>query len=130
MNRKKAWIPPPSRMPVGEMVRSEEPDCADILLLKTEMDKILALTSLQTAAGAFRYEESILDLVIGPQVEKFRELCEARNIGQDRWLTALIIAFIEQRFASQKETWELLVEKSREWLNDDALIEEAKQIIN
>ena len=94
------------------------------------MDKLLVLTSLQTAAGAFRYEKSVVDLVLGPDVEKFRELCEGRNIGQDRWLTALIIAFIEQRFASQKETWELLVEKSREWLNDDALIEEAKQIIN
>ena len=114
MLRKKSWIPPPpSRMPVP-----------------TDMDKILALTSLQTAAGAFRYDESVLDLVIGAEVETFRELCEDRNIEQDRWLTALIIAFIEQRFASQKETWELLVEKSREWLNDDALIEEAKQIIN
>ena len=117
-------------MPVAEVVRSEEPDCAEGLLLKTDMDKILALTSLQTAAGAFRYEESILDLVIGAQVEKFRELCEGRNIGQDRWLTAFIIAFIEQRFAGEKETWELIVEKSREWLNDDPLIEEAKQILN
>merc|ERR1712186_235011 len=93
--------------------------------LKTDMDKLLALTSLQTAAGAFRYSKSVVDLVIGAEVEKFRELCEGRNIGQDRWLTAFIIAFIEQRFAAEKETWELIVEKSREWLSDDPLVEEA-----
>ena len=94
------------------------------------MDKLLALTSLQTAAGAFRYSKSVVDLVIGAQVEKFRELCEGRNIGQDRWLTAFIIAFIEQRFAGEKETWELIVEKSREWLSDDTLVGEAKKMIH
>ena len=63
-------------------------------------------------------------------MERFRELCEGRNIGQERWLTAFIIAFIEQSFAAEKDTWELIVEKSREWLRDDALVEEAKKMIN
>ena len=98
--------------------------------LKTDMDRLLALTSLQTAAGAFRFEKSVVDLVLGAGVEKFRELCEGRNIGQDRWLTAFIIAFIEQRFAPEKDTWELIVEKSREWLSDDPLVEEAKKMIH
>ena len=98
--------------------------------LKTDMDKLLALTSLQTAAGAFRYEKSVLDLVIGAEAKEFRALCEGRNIAQDRWLTAFIIAFIERRFAAEKDTWELIVEKSREWLSDDPLVEEAKKIIH
>ena len=94
------------------------------------MDRLLALTSLQTAGGAFRYEKSVMDLVLGAEVEKFRELCEGRNIAQDRWLTAFIIAFIEHRFAAEKDTWELIVEKSRDWLSDDHLVEEARKIIN
>ena len=94
------------------------------------MDKLLALTSLQTAAGAFRYSKSVVDLVIGVEVEKFRELCEGRKITQDRWLTAFIIAFIEQRFAAEQETWELIVEKSREWLSDDTLVGEAEKMIH
>ena len=98
--------------------------------LNTDMDKLLALTSLQNAAGAFRYSKSVLDLIIGTQVENFRDLCEGRNISQDRWLTAIIIAFIEQRFAAEKDTWELIVEKSREWLSDDPLVEEAKKMIH
>ena len=98
--------------------------------LTTNMDKLLALTSLQTAAGAFRYSKSLLDLVIGPQLEKFRELSDGRNIAEDRWLTAFIIAFIERRFAAEKDTWELIVEKSREWLSDDPLVEEAKKMIH
>ena len=98
--------------------------------LNTDMDRLLALTSLQTAGGAFRYEKSVMDLVLGAEVEKFRELCEGRNIAQDRWLTAFIIAFIEHRFAAEKDTWELIVEKSRDWLSDDHLVEEARKIIN
>ena len=94
------------------------------------MDRLLALTSLQTAAGAFRYSKSVLDLVTGAELEKFRKLCEGRNIAQDRWLTAFIIAFIEQRFAAEKDTWELIVQKSREWLSDDTLVGEAKKMIH
>merc|ERR1739841_502794 len=78
--------------------------------LKTDMDKLLVLTSLQTAAGAFRYSKSVLDLVIGAELEEFRKLCEGRNIAQDRWLTAFIVAFIEERFAAEKDTWDLIVE--------------------
>ena len=113
-----------------------EEDCSatkksvKIPTLKTDMDRLLALTSLQTAAGAFRYEKSVVDLVLGAEVEKFRVLCEGRNIAQDRWLTAFIIAFIEHRFAAEKDTWELIVEKSKDWLCDDSLIEEAKKMIN
>ena len=113
-----------------------EEDCSatkksvKIPTLKTDMDRLLALTSLQTAAGAFRYEKSVVDLVLGAEVEKFRVLCEGRNIAQDRWLTAFIIAFIEHRFAAEKDTWELIVEKSRDWLSDDHLVEEARKIIN
>jgi len=99
-------------------------------ILSSEMDKLLTLTSLQTAAGAFRYEKTVVDLVIGAELEKFRELCDGRNIAQDRWLTAFIIAFIEQRFAAEKDTWELIVDKSREWLRDDPLVEEAKKMIH
>ena len=137
MLRKKSWIPPPTRVLSPEHPGSSvdvpvpKTELVNGLLLKTDMDQILALISLQTAAGSFRYDKSVLDLVIGPgEVQRFREICEGRNIAQDRWLTAFIIAFIEQRFASQIDTWELLVEKSREWLNDDELIEEAKKIPN
>ena len=138
MLRKKSWIPPPSQvqreMPaplkpeMGDFAKTER---VDGLLLKTDMDQILALISLQTAAGVFRYDKYVLDLVIGPgELQRFREICEGRNIAQDRWLTAFIIAFIEQRFAAEKDTWELIVEKSREWLRDDPLIEEAKKMIH
>ena len=114
----------------AEMKDFKKPDLVDRLLLRTDMDKILALTSLQMAAGNFRYDQSVLDLVIGTEAQMFREACDGWNIEQEKWLTAFIIAFIEQRFASHKDTWELLVEKSREWLNNEALIEEAKKIIN
>ena len=100
------------------------------LRLTTDMERLLALISLQTAAGAFRYDKSLLDEVIGAQGEKFRLECEERNVSQDNWLTALIVAFIEVNFAAERDTWELVIEKSRDWLGQDSLIQEAKMIID
>ena len=129
-----AGIAPPKKKNMLSLSRSRERSSSSAELptssLKTDMDKLLVLTSLQTAAGAFRYSKSVLDLVIGAELETFRKLCEGRKIAQDRWLTAFIIAFIEQRFAAEKDTWELIVEKSREWLSDDALLGEAKKMIH
>ena len=45
----------------------------------------------------------------------------------ERWLTALIVAFIEERFPNKRSTWEMIIEKSRDWLSDDPLIMEAKR---
>ena len=127
-------IAPPKQKNMVSLSRSREKSSSSAELptssLKTDMDKLLVLTSLQTAAGAFRYSKSVLDLVIGAELEQFRKLCEGRKIAQDRWLTAFIIAFIEERFAAEKDTWDLIVEKSREWLSDDALLGEAKKLIH
>ena len=97
--------------------------------VKTDMEKLLSLTNLQTAAGAFQYSSHVLDTVIGAVTERFRSECEGRKIEQEKWLTALVIAFIELRFDAEKDTWDLIIEKSREWLSDDQLIEEAKIIL-
>ncbi|MCJ1332066.1 hypothetical protein MMC10_008758 [Thelotrema lepadinum] len=36
--------------------------------------------------------------------------------GRDAWTTALVVAFLESTMASEKEVWEMIVEKARVWL--------------
>ena len=50
--------------------------------LDTDMERLLALTSLQTAAGSFRQDKAVLDRVMGAVGQQFIELCRARNLPE------------------------------------------------
>jgi len=93
---------------------------------KTNMDKIVALTSLQTASGYFK-EDNIIESIIGDKFAVFQEQCKRRNVETRVWITALIIAFIQKNFPDEKDSWELIVEKAQDWLgNTHAILCEAQ----
>jgi len=96
---------------------------------KNNMDKIVALTSLQTAAGFFK-ADIIAEKIIGNKFEVFRKLCEEKKIDIKIWLTALIISYIEKSFPEEKDTWELIVEKARDWLGKTDILLMATQCLN
>merc|ERR1719320_2106002 len=52
---------------------------------KTNMDKIVALTSLQTAAGYFK-EDNIIKTIIGDRFAMFQEQCKGENIESSSWI--------------------------------------------
>jgi len=96
------------------------------ILPKTNMDKIVALTSLQTASGYFK-EDNIIESIIGDKFAVFQEQCKRRNVETRVWITALIIAFIQKNFPDEKDSWELIVEKAQDWLgNTHAILCEAQ----
>ena len=88
---------------------------------KTNMEKVLALISLQTAVGHFN-EDEIIKTIIGTKFEVFKTKCVDKNIDTKVWLTALIIAYIEQNFPDEKDRWDLIVEKARDWLGSTEVI--------
>jgi len=88
---------------------------------KSNIDKIVALTSLQTAAGWFKSDD-IIEKIIGDNFEVFRKQSEGKKIDAKVWLTALIISYIEKSFPEEKDTWELIVEKARDWLGKTDVI--------
>merc|ERR1711892_1585736 len=95
---------------------------------KSNIDKIVALTSLQTAAGFFKSDD-IIEKIIGNKFEAFKKQSEGKKIDAKVWVTALIISYIEQSFPEEKDTWELIVEKAREWLGKTDVILMATQCL-
>ena len=57
-------------------------------------------------------------------------LCQGWNFEQAKWFAALVIAFIEVRLSGERDTWDLIIEKFREWLRDGHLVEEKNIIRN
>merc|ERR1711892_9527 len=95
---------------------------------KSNIDKIVALTSLQTAAGFFK-SDNIIEKIIGNKFEAFKKQSEGKKIDAKVWVTALIISYIEQSFPEEKDTWELIVEKARDWLGKTDVILMATQCL-
>jgi len=95
---------------------------------KSNIDKIVALTSLQTAAGWFKSDD-IVEKIIGDNFVVFRKQSEGKKIDAKVWLTALIISYIEKSFPEEKDTWELIVEKARDWLGKTDVILMATQCL-
>ena len=95
----------------------------------TDMEKILHIANLQTAAGAFRIDKILEEMIGLTRVETFRNQSASKKIPLQEWWTALIVAFVELTFKDNKDTWELFVMKASDWLNNNQLVEEAKLII-
>ena len=88
---------------------------------KSKIQNLLMLTSLQTAIGYFK-EDELVENLIGQKFDIFRTECMDKGIETRVWLTAIIIAFIEEEFSDERDSWEMIVEKAREWLNRNELI--------
>jgi len=96
---------------------------------KTAIEKILALTSLQTAAGNFVFGEDI-ESIIGKGYTNFKQKSTELKFETNKWLTALIVAFLEENFQKEKDVWELIVDKARTYLQNDDMIKLAKECLN
>ena len=93
------------------------------------MDKLLALTSPQTASGCFK-EDKIMETINGDKFSVFEKSCLEKKIDTQVWQTALIVAFIEQMFNDEKDTWELIIEKARDWIGSTGVIKDAVDCLN
>ena len=94
------------------------------------MEKISLIATNQTAAGAFKPVKALIIMMGAAKVEKFQKMCEKKKIAKEKWMTAFVIAYIENNFQKEKDAWELFVEKALDWLNDRELVNEAKQYLN
>jgi von Willebrand factor A domain-containing protein 5 len=80
----------------------------------SDEDKVFEIVMQQSSSGAF---PSTLKLV---QQMGFTSIADAdakrpatlKNIAAEVWMTALVCMFLEKKLASEKEAWELVVEKA------------------
>ena len=96
----------------------------------TDMEKITLFASNQTAAGAFKAAKALIIMMGAVKYEKFEKVCEKKKVDKDKIMTAYAIAYIEMNFPKEKDTWELFVEKAKDWLKNPELIKEASQYLN
>jgi hypothetical protein len=82
---------------------------------RTPADTLEAIVSLQTFEGYWEWSDKLYELL-----HMDRAAVEAFPAGLDTKssivATACVLAFLEAKMASEKDEWEMLVEKSTRWL--------------
>ncbi|KAG0012461.1 hypothetical protein BGZ80_011715 [Entomortierella chlamydospora] len=97
--------------------------------------KLEILVELQTFEGCWEWEEQLFSCIniLLAQAEKM-----AKDNGWDQKVvaTALAIAYFEKKLAKEKDTWELVTDKAKGWLEGqigqdqaDAALEKAEELI-
>lgn len=78
-----------------------------------ETDPLQKIIALQTFEGYWKLDAPLLEAV-GLSVEHNTP----QGVDPKVWASVLAITFLEKKMASDKESWEMLVEKARGWLKD------------
>jgi len=91
----------------------------------TVSNKVLALIGLQDFEG-FWAPSDIVQLAKIMDIEKGKLEKGADEKEKKAWVTAIVLAFLEEKCGTEEDTWELVVEKGKSWLGDETLEKEAK----
>lgn len=78
-------------------------------------DPLTALISLQTFSGSFPSSEQLFR-VVGVDQKKVDEAAKKAGVSAEVISTVLAILFFERQLKDQEESWELVVEKARGWV--------------
>ena len=73
-------------------------------------DSMLNLIHLQSADGSFKFGQAF-EVMMKLDYEKIQAKCP-ENIEMEVWVTAIAVALLEKKFASDKYLWELIAHKS------------------
>lgn len=73
-------------------------------------DALLNLIHLQSADGSFKFGQTF-EVMMKLDYEKIQAKCP-ENIEMEVWVTAIAVALLEKKFASDKYLWELIAHKS------------------
>ena len=82
---------------------------------KPGKDPLIALIDLQTFQGSWKWTS---ELVAITSANESSAQAAAAGMSKEILATAIVIAFFETKLASSKDTWELVVEKARSWLEE------------
>ncbi|KAF7257481.1 hypothetical protein EG68_07090 [Paragonimus skrjabini miyazakii] len=91
------------------------------------VDKCLMLADLQQIVGSWELNEELAKSLeirletLKSTLPKSWPSHASASVTNTVWATAVIIAYFELRLAEQKDEWELLIDKARRWLLDQAL---------
>ena len=100
-----------SSLSVGQAHRTRLGD--EAITKAEETDPLRNLIALQTFDGYWNLDTPLLEIV-GVSVQHKAP----QGVDSRVWAAVLAITFLEKKMASDKESWEMVVEKARGWLKD------------
>lgn len=95
---------------------------------KKQQDILWSLVSLQTFEGSWIWSQALL-AEIGVSEAKAQAIVSQEKADKNAVATALTIIYLESKLSSEKETWEVLVDKAKVWLEEEVGGEDAMERI-
>lgn len=98
-------------------------------------DLLLDLTSLQKASGEFHWGPAAERALGMTRDEASGKVPRESEVDWECWLTVLVVVYLEERMAGDKELWELVAEKASRFIRaragkqEDAIRKRALEII-
>jgi hypothetical protein len=84
----------------------------------TSPTSLHAILLHQTFGGAFPFSETLLRS-LSVILEDFEKRIVLEGIEErDVLATGVVVAFLEEKMADEKDSWELIVDKARQWMED------------
>ena len=98
-------------------------DDSDMEAKGNEKDPLQDIIGLQTFVGYWDFDEKLIRAVGIPTDHKAPDAVWLRV-----WATILAITFLESKLAQDKETWEMIVEKGRDWMEGEVAEDDEKMV--
>ncbi|CCC06044.1 unnamed protein product [Sordaria macrospora k-hell] len=94
------------------------PEATDVTPeMATYLEPLAALVNLQQFDGSWSWSQQLLD-VLG-QSQSTEESYGVSVPNTNMLATALVLAYLEVKLAHEKDEWEMLADKAREWLRSE-----------
>jgi hypothetical protein len=92
-------------------------------------DAILSkLTDLQTFEGSWTWSTALLKLIKVNENNSALTKAIADGVTKEMLATVLVVTFLEKKLAGEQGTWDLMVEKARDWVAGELGKEKAKDL--
>ncbi|ESA44202.1 von Willebrand domain-containing protein, variant [Neurospora crassa OR74A] len=98
----------------------------------TPLEPLEALVSLQHFDGSWSWTEKLLDILGQSQLteEKVEECYGVSMPNTDMLATALVLAYLEAKLVEERDEWEMLADKAREWLKSELTKSSEKGVVS
>ncbi|KAL0474865.1 von Willebrand factor type A domain-containing protein [Neurospora intermedia] len=98
----------------------------------TPLEPLEALVSLQHFDGSWSWTEKLLDILGQSQLteEDVKKRYGVSMPNTDMLATALVLAYFEAKLVEERDEWEMLADKAREWLKSELTKSSEKGVVD
>ncbi|KAF9106041.1 hypothetical protein BGX27_009340, partial [Mortierella sp. AM989] len=93
------------------------------------ISKLADLVDLQTFEGCWEWQQELF-LCINVVILQAEKMCNDNGWDRKVAATALVIVYFETKLEKEKETWELIVDKAKGWLEGEIGQDQTEAVLN